>query len=175
MNKNYYTLKEIESITGLKYRQLQNRILTVKEEYKNKPSLISKINGKWNISEKLLSEFERKRNPINYKLFTTISSKNNYEYEYWYIVINNVNKEIITNLDKYNRTKFVIEENKKGVYHLHFSTTFNDKKLLLNLINNNIYIIDNDMNILVKSVYNVEGLDEYFNKEKKPTLIRKKY
>ena len=175
MKNEYYSLKEIESLTDLKYRQLQNRILTIQEKYKNDKQKIFKLNNRWYISKSILFEFERKKYPISYKLFTTISSKNNYDFAYWNLLIRAINKEIYNNLDKYNRTRFVVENTKKGLFHLHFLTTYNNKKLLKNLINNNIYINNNDMNILIKSVYDVDGIHIYFRKENSPTLIKKHF
>jgi len=173
--QDYYSLKEIESITELKYRQLQNRILTIQEKYKNNVEKIYKLKGRWYIHNSIVNEFKRKRQvSINYKRFTTISSKNDFEINYWRIIIKDIDKQIYKNLDEYNRTRYVIELNENGIYHLHFLTTFNDKKLLNKLIKKNIYIKDNDMNILIENIYDVVGLHKYFRKQNKPTLIRKR-
>jgi len=173
--KDYYSLKEIEKLTELKYRQLQNRILAVQEKYKNDKTKIYKHKNRWYIHDSILFEFERKRKPINYKRFTTISCKSNYEINYWRIVMKDIDNQIYKNLDKYNRTRYVIELNENGIYHLHFLTTFNNKKLLKKLIKGNIYIKDNDMNILIEDVYDVIGLHRYFRKQNKPTLIKRKF
>ena len=174
IKKDYYSLKEIEKLTQLKYRQLQNRILTIKEKYKNNVEKIYKLKNRWYIHNSIVNEFERKKISINYKQFITISSKNDYEIDYWRVVIKDIYNQIYNNLDKYNRLKYVIELNENGLYHLHFLTTFNDKKLLNKLIRENIYIKDNDMNILIENVYDVEGLHRYFRKQNKPTLIIRK-
>jgi len=172
--KDYYSLKEIEKLTDLKYRQLQNRILTIQEKYKNNVEKIYKLKNRWYIHYSIIKEFEKKKISINYKQFISISSRNKLDYDYWYIIIKDIDKDIYNNLDKYNRTRFVIEKNKNGFNHLHFLTTFNDKKLLNNIIKKNRYIDNNDMNILIENVYDVNGLYKYFRKENKPVLIKKR-
>ena len=174
MKQNYYTLKELIPLANINYRQLQNRILTILQNHINNPTLIHKQNGRWNIHHSIINEFVRVKNPINYKLFTTISSRNDFSQDYWKVVIKSIDEEIRNNLDKNNRTKYVIELNQSGVYHLHFMTTFNNNKELKSLINNNRYINNNNMNILIKQTYDVDGLHKYFRKTNKPILIKLK-
>jgi len=170
--KEYYNLNEISSIVNLTYRHLHNRFKKVQEKYKNNKELIFKKSNRWNINKSIVNELKRKRNPIEYKLFTTIGSEFDFEYEYWKIVIKKLNDEIINKLDKYVRIKYVIETTERGLYHLHFMITFNDEVKLNELINNNIYINDNGMNILTKFVWEVDGLHRYFRKENRPVLFK---
>ena len=175
IKKDYYSLKEIEILTGLKYRQLQNRILTIQEKYKKNVEKIYKLKNRWYIHNSIVFEFERKRQVvINYKLFTTISSSDNLDYTYWSLIMKDIDNDIVNDLDHHNRTKYVIEKNKNGIYHLHFMTTFNNTKLLNNLIKKNRYFNNDTMNILIEDTYDVKGLHKYFRKQNKPTLINKR-
>lgn len=175
MNKlenKYYTLKELSPIVNLKYRQLQERILLVNEKYKGKNELIYKNNNKWFIHSSLISEFTRIRKPIDYKLFITIASKNNFDLEYWKYYISRLNKTL-KKIDTSTRIKYVIEKTKNNIYHIHFITSFNKVKTLMNLIKKDDFSNNsNDMNTNIQNIYEVKGLHEYFRKQNKPVLLK---
>jgi len=170
--KNYYSLKELSPIVNLTYRQLQKRIKTLNLEAIDK-NLIYKKNNKWNIHQSLINQFKRKKQPINYKLFVTIASKNQFDVNYWRYLITNQLYKLLKTYDKTTRIKYVIEKTSNGIYHLHFITTFSSTKELRAILHNNIYTDNtNDMNINIKNIVIIKGLHSYFRKQNKPILLK---
>ena len=92
--KEYHTLTDLCPIVNLKYRQLQERVKIVSKKYKDEKSLIFKKSNIWFIHNKIIKEFKRKRNPIDYKLFITINSRNKFEADYWKFFIYQLNKKL---------------------------------------------------------------------------------
>lgn len=170
--KEYYTLSELSPIVNLKFRQLHKRVKDVYEKHKENGNLIYKKSNRWYIHRKLKSEFKRKRTPIDYKLYTTIASRNDFEVEYWKTFISMFYREL-KNVNGSIRLKYVIERTKRDVPHLHFITTYENIKDLRKKLNEHyITAYDNDMDKKVKYVYEVKGLHEYFRKQNKPVLMR---
>lgn len=171
--KEYYTLIELTGITMLGYRQLQKKIKKVKDKYRGRTDLIKKEKNKWLISPKIINEFKRIRKPIDYKLFTTIASKNNFDVNYWLFIVSLIRNILITE-NKKCRIKYVIEKNRKGIRHLHFMTNFNSSRKLKHLLNSIILIEGtNDMNLRIEKIYDIKGLHIYFRKSSKPKLLKK--
>ena len=172
--KDYYTLKELIPIVRLKYRQLQKRMISISLKYKDNKTLLYKKSNKWNIHKSIVKiEFSRKRKPINYQLFATISSANNYDIKYWRYIIKEQINPIIKSLEPTSRIKYVIELNKQNLYHLHFITTFERKKDLKKILADNLLTSkENDMNTLIKYIWEVKGLHQYFRKQNKPVLLK---
>ncbi len=170
--KEYYTLSELSPIVDLKFRQLCKRVKNVYEKYKDKQNLIYKQSNRWFIHHKLISEFKRKRNPIDYKLYVTIASKNDFEVKYWKTFISMFYRELKI-VDNSTRLKYVIENTKRDIPHLHFITTYEDIKDLRKKLNEHyITAYENDMDKKVKYVWEVKGLHEYFRKQNKPVLYK---
>lgn len=68
--------------------------------------------------------------------------------------------------------KYVIEY-KNGSFHLYFITTFDKFKQLKILLKNDFFTSDNnEMNTLVKYVYEVDRLHNYFKKQYSPVLLK---
>ena len=109
--KDYYNLKELIPIVNLKYRQLKERIKTISEKYISNKELIYKKSNMWHIHNSIIKEFERKRCPINYKYFVTISSKNRFDIDYWKYCVNKNLYKKLKGLDINTRVKYVIESN----------------------------------------------------------------
>ena len=170
INKKYYTLKELVPIVNIKYRQLLVRVKLVSKKYANDKKLINKKFNKWNIHFSLIeNEFQRRRKkPINYILFATINSGNNFDKHYWEFIANDIDRRL-KELDKKSRIKYVIEY-KDGTYHLHFITSFGKLKQLKKLIQN--HYLANNMNSLIKYVYDAKGLHKYFRKQYQPVLLK---
>ena len=172
LNKKYYTLRELVPIVKLKYRQLLVRVKLVSKKYENNKQLIYKKSNKWYIHFSIIKkDFKRKRNPINYKLFTTINSEDNFDKQCWKFIVLDINRKL-KKFDTKNRIKYVIEY-KDGSYHLHFITNFDKLKQLRTLIKNNFITSDeNGMNTLVMKVWKDKGLHEYFRKQYRPVLLK---
>jgi len=166
---NYYTLKQIEKLTDLKYRQIQNRLKILLKEGNN-DELIFKKNNKWFIHKSMIDTFKKFYYNIQFNLFITISSRNDLSINYWKYIALSINKDIMNKLDKYSRTKYVIERTVRN--HLHIKVGFANKTLLRKVLAQNDFLIANDMNILVIDVYDVKGLQDYFKKQNKPVLIK---
>ncbi len=173
LSKDFYNLKELELIVDIKYRQLLDRVKKVHKEFMNEEiELIFKRKNIWYIHKKLVCHFEKKRKPIEYSLFITISSKNQFEKSYWIYIINQFNKEL-KKLNKGNRIKYVIETNKNDINHLHFITNYDKLRNLKRILSDNILTNkSNDMNINIKYVYEIEGLNTYFKKQNQPVLLK---
>jgi len=172
LEKEFYNLKEIENIIDLKYRQIQIRFKIIKKKFAGRNDLIVKKSNVWKIHSSLLKEFDRKRKSIDYVLFATISSKNNYSLASWKFIIIELNKTL-KNTDNNTRIKYVIEKNSHGILHLHFMTTFRKSRELKNIIASNIFTgKNNEMNTNVKFIYEVKGLNNYFKKQQKPVLLK---
>ena len=169
--KIFYTLKELSPLVNIKYRQLQERIKIVKIKYEDRSDLIFKKSNIWCIHHSLIKEFARKRKPIDYQLFVTIASSNNFDRGYWKYIIFRLNQKI-KDIDTSTRTKYVIEL-KDNFYHLHFMTTFCKFKQLRSLIKNDFFTNNsNDMNTYIQYVTKVKGLHKYFRKQYKPVLLK---
>ena len=172
LEKKYYNLKELVPIVNLQYRQLQQRIKIVNKKYENEKELLYKKSNEWYIHTSLVKEFNRKRKPIDYKLFITIASKNQFGLDYWKFYIKKLNKSL-KKIDASTRVKYVIEPNKKDNFHLHFITSFSKLKIIKNLIKkDDITNSTNDMNTKIKYVYDTKGLHKYFRKQNKPVLLK---
>ena len=172
ITKQYYTLSELSPIVGLKFRQLSKRVKNVHKNFKDHKNLIFKKSNRWFIHRKLLNEFRRKRNPIDYKLYVTISSKNDFEVKYWKTFISMFYREL-KNIDSSTRLKYVIENNKRDIPHLHFITTYEDIRDLRKKLNEHyITAYENDMDKHVQYVWEVKGLHWYFRKQNKPVLYK---
>jgi hypothetical protein len=144
--KEYHTLQEICSIETLSYRQIQIRLKDVLENNNVKSGYLFKKSNKWYIHRTLLKEFKRKRKPIDYKLFITIASKNNFEIDYWKFLIHQLNKKL-KKIDASTRLKYVIEPTNRKHLHLHFITTFNKKNIIKSIIDKDLISSStNDMN-----------------------------
>ena len=173
LENKYYNLKQLSPIVDIKYRQLLIRVKIINEKYKENNKLIYKISNKWFIHSSLIeSEFLRYRKKIDYTLFATINSKNNYEKEYWrYIVVHRIYKKL-KEIDVSTKLRYVIEL-KNNSYHLHFKTTYGNIKQLRYLLKADELTNDtNDMNTYIQYVYYIKGLYEYFRKQNKPTLLK---
>lgn len=169
--QEYYSLTELITIAELKYRQLLERVKIVKEKYKDNNKLIFKKYNKWFIHNSIVSEFKRKRKRIDYKLFITIASKNNYKIDYWKYIVFQLNRKL-KNFDTSIRVKYVIEKNKRHIYHLHIITTFSRLKILKRIVNESFLTDDsNDMNTKIKHIYNIRDLHSYFRKQNSPVLL----
>ena len=172
LEKKYYNLKELIPIVNLQYRQLQQRIKIVYKRYENKKELLYKKSNEWYIHASLVKEFKRIRKPIDYKLFITIASRNQFGLDYWKFFINRLNKSL-KKIDASTRVKYVIEPTKKDIYHLHFITSFSKLNIIKNLIKkDDITNSTNDMNTKIKYVYDTKGLHKYFRKQNKPVLLK---
>lgn len=170
--KEFYGLKELTTITKLHYRQLQERVKIVSKKYEDRIELICKKSNKWYIHKSIIKEFNNKKF-IDYKLFVTIASKNSYDLNCWKKIINDLNKEL-KKIDASTRIKYVIENNKSGVLHLHFTTTFNDIKKLQKVISTNYMTsFSNQMNSKIIAISNLNNLNVYLNKQSKQVVIRK--
>lgn len=168
----YYSLIQLTGITELSYRQLQKKVIKVNEKYRDRTDLIRKEKNKWNISKSIIFEFFRIRKPIEYKLFTTIASRNNFDQDYWRFIVSQIRKIIISQ-DNKSRIKYVIEKNRQGIRHLHLMTTFSSVNKLKTLLKACILLDEsNDMNIRVEHIYDINGLHKYFNKSSKPILFK---
>ena len=169
--KEYYSLVELVNIVGLKYRQLQDRILKIYSKYQNNSDLLFKQKNRWFIHNTLLPEFQRIRKPLNYKIFATINSKNSFEKLYWEYVAKQLYKRI-RRIDKKAMFLYVIEKTRGDVNHLHFITTYPNKVEIRSLIKQ-FYLTDctNDMNVMVKDIFYEEGIFEYLSKQNDPVLL----
>jgi hypothetical protein len=174
LTQKFYTLTELSGMVNLSYRQLLNRVKVISRKYKNS-DLIVKNGNKWVIHYSLIrTEFKRDRTPIDFKLFTTIHSRERCDIDYWKRIVRELNRAILF-VDRYNRFKYVIEE-KNGNYHLHFMTTYDKYNQLKKIIKNHYLTSDeNAMNILVKKISDVQGLHKYFRKQNKPVLLNKPF
>lgn len=171
MEKEFFNLIEISEVVNLKYRQIQNRFKPIKAKYENRKELIFKSKNVWFIHNSILSEFKRERAPLDYKLFTTISSKNRFENEYWKFLVKDLNKKLKL-IEPNCRTKYVIESTKRKIPHLHFITTFSQQKLLRKLINENIITNkSNQMNQNIQEIFDVKRLHSYLKKQNNPILL----
>jgi len=173
IENKYYSLKEISPLVNLKYRQLKTRITIISKKYENRKDLIYKKCNRWFIHFSILKEFKRQRNPIDYKLFITIASKNQFDIDYWKYFINQRLNKTLKKIDASTRVKYVIERHKSGIYHLHFMTNFAKETTLRKLLRED-YITDitNDMNINIKDVNDVKTLHKYFRKQNRPVLLK---
>ena len=170
--KEFYGLKELTTITKLHYRQLQERVKIVSKKYEGRIELIYKKSNKWYIHKSIVSEFDNKRF-IDYKLFITIASKNSYDLNCWKKIMNDLNNEL-KKIDASTRIKYVIENNKSGVLHLHFITSFKDTKKLQKVISTNYMTsFSNQMNSKIIPITNLTNLNEYLKKQSKQVIIRK--
>ena len=172
IENKYYNLKQLKPIVNLNYRELLKRVKVVSNKYNNQKHLIYKKSNEWNIHSSLIElEFSRKRRKIEYKLFTTINSKNSFDKEYWQFIIHRLYNKLKC-IDNSVRVRYVIELKDKS-YHLHFKTTFDNSNILRNTIKND-ELTDktNDMNIYTISVYYLKGLYKYFRKQYKPILLK---
>lgn len=168
--KEFYTLKELKSFTELHYRALQNRIKVVSNNYHNRTELIYKYNNKWFIHNSLITEFQKEKFPIDYKLFITIASGDKLDKAHWKYILFNINKNL-KQINASTRTKYVIELTKNNIYHLHFITTYCSKAILNKLLKDD--ILTNSMNINIKEITDIENLHKYLRKENKPILLNK--
>jgi hypothetical protein len=173
LTTNYYNLKELSPIVNVKYRQLQIIVKKVGKKYENNEKLLFKKSNRWYIHSSIIKEFKRQRNPIDYKLFITIASKNQFDIDYWkYFITKKLNKTL-KKIDASTRVKYVIEKTKRNVYHLHFITNFGKIKTLKSIIKkDDITNNSNDMNAQVQYIYDVKGLHKYFRKQNKPVLLK---
>lgn len=170
--KEYYTLKDLVYETGLKYRQLQNRIITIKRKYEDDRKLLYKRSNKWYIHYSIIKEFERKKFKIEYKTFITICSACSYEKQYWSFLIKDIYKNIKL-MDGTTRLKYVIEKTKNGINHLHFITTFSNLTELKQIMKDNFLLSKtNDMNIDIQEIYSTNGLHKYLRKTNRPNLLK---
>ncbi len=173
LEKNYYNLKELSPIVNLKYRALKERIKKISSKYENKKDLLYKKGNKWFIHCSIVKDFKRQRKPIDYKWFVTITSRNQFEMEYWKYIINHHLNKLLKKIDATTRIKYVIEPHISGKLHLHYMTNFRNKRTLRTIMKQD-YLTDltNDMNILIENVYYVKGLHEYFRKQNRPVLLK---
>jgi hypothetical protein len=174
LEKEYFCLKELFSLelVDLKYRQLQNRIKVISKKYEDRKDLIYKKSNRWYIHNSIIIKEFKKKKKIDYKLYGTISSSNKFEINYWKYCIFELNKKL-KKVEPLSRLKYVIETNRRNIYHLHFITSFNSINKLKQIIREDYYFDKtNDMNILIKYIWEVEGLEEYFKKENKPVLLK---
>lgn len=170
--KEFYGLKELTTISKLHYRQLQERVKMVSKKYEGRIELIYKKSNRWYIHKSIIKEFNNKKF-IDYKLFVTISSKNSYDINCWKKIMNDLNNEL-KKIDDTTRIKYVIENNKSGILHLHFITTFNQIKKLKKVISTNYMTgITNQMNSKIVEIYNLKELQEYLSKQSRQVVIRK--
>lgn len=172
LTKKYFHLKELCPVVNMKYRQLQTKIKIVSEEYKDRKDLLYKEHNKWYIHHSIIKDFKRSRKPINYILYATIASKNQFDAAYWKFIIFRLNKTL-KRLDRTNRIKYVIETTKNNTHHIHFITSFDKLKVLKKIIKeDDLTNNTNDMNTKIKYVWEVKGLHNYFKKQNKPVLLR---
>lgn len=171
--QKFYSLTEIKELVNLTYRSLNSRVKIISKKYDS--DLIYKNGNKWAIHYSLImNEFQRNNNPILFKLFTTIRSRESYDFDYWKKIVRDLNRAILF-VDRNNRFKYVIEE-KNGFYHLHFMTTFDKMNQLKKIIKSyDLTSDENAMNTKVKYVYDVINLHKYFRKLNKPVLLNKPY
>ena len=170
--KKYYTLKELLPIVNISYRQLSKRLKKVCKKYCDRKDLIFMKSHKWFIHSSLISEFNRIKGPINYKLFITIASKNQFELEYWKFFICRLNKKL-KKIDTSTRIKYVVEKTNNNIYHIHFITTFSHLKKLKSIIKkDDLTNNSNDMNTQIKEIYEIKNLHKYFRKQYKPVLLK---
>jgi len=172
LEKKFYSLKELSPLTNIKYRQLQEKIKVIREKYVDRNDLIYKKSNKWFIHCSLVGDFTRTKYPIDYKLFVTIASKNQFDVEYWKFFICHLNKTL-KKINTSTRIKYVIEKTTNNVNHLHFMTSFGNLKMLRKIIqNDDITNNSNDMNTNIKNVFEISGLHKYFRKQNKPVLLK---
>lgn len=172
LEKKFYNLSELVPLVNLKYRQLQKIVKNISEKYKDRKELIYKESNRWYISYSIIKEFKRRRNLIDYKLFITIASKNQFEIDYWRYIVIQLNKQL-HRIDSKTRIKYVIEKNSSNIYHLHFITNFGKIRKLSRLIKLNYITNDsNDMNVKILHIYQVKGIHKYFRKQNKPVLLK---
>lgn len=170
--KEYFSLKDLIPIVDLKYRQLLKRIKIVSVKYINDDKMIFKKSNVWHIHKSLVNEFKRKRYPIPYKWSVTLNSFSKLDHPYWTYIIRDTNKKIKT-INPEARVKYVIEQTKKHVNHLHFMTTLESKTELRKLLDNNFLTNSiNSMNVKITSVWEAKGLHKYYKKSDKPVLLR---
>jgi hypothetical protein len=170
LEKRFYNLRELCPIVNLKYRQLQVKVKNVEAKFRNRMDLIYKQSNRWFIHPMLFSEFKRERRYIDYKLFITIASQDDYQMKCWETFVKKKLNPILKEIEASTRIKYVIEKTQKGVYHLHIITNFSDKKKLSKLISTD-YFTEN-MNTKIVEVYNIKGLHQYFRKQNKPVLLK---
>lgn len=173
LEKKYYNLRELTPIVNLKYRQLQEKIKLVSVKYKDRNDLIYKKSNVWYIHNSIIKkEFKRIRKPIDYKLFITIASANNFELDYWKYFIYKLN-QTLKKLDSNARIKYVVEKTFRNINHLHFITSFGKLKQLKRIIKrDDLTNSSNDMNTKIKYITDIDGLHDYFKKQNKPILLK---
>ena len=101
-----------------------------------------------------------------------MSSAYAFDQDYWKFIIKKL-YEKIKSINPKARVKYVIEQNKSKVNHLHFITSFQSKTELQKIIDDN-YLTNsiNGVNVKIIPVWEAKGIHKYFKKTDKPILLK---
>lgn len=176
--KEYYNLKELLSVTELKYRQLLNRVKEVYEKHGSNKELIYRKSNIWFIHHTLVSEFKRKRKLILYKFWLVISPSpdNNYNMPAWYNTAKRLHNKFKAQYPS-AVTRYTIEQRQDFVNHLNFLTTLTNINKIRSIVRHDIVTNDseNKMNLHVKPIYNIESqqtIIKYIEKDMRSVILR---
>ena len=163
----FYKLNQLTAITGLSPRMLKYRMKEVKQKYKNIPSLLNRVGRMWQIHISIIDEFLPKRNrkgrTVNvhgWKYFVTWNFRNDYDTLYHIQLIKEIKSKI-----KPCRLKFAIEEDKRGIKHVHFISDANKIELtnVVELVLST-YLSKKDYRVEINDVNNKYSAIQYIGK-----------
>ncbi len=167
-DKEYYTLKDLESIVDLKTRQLKYRMVAVKKKYQNNKKLLWKGTKSWNIHWSIIFEFDRvklsnKEREMKSNTLVTINPDGNYDIAYNLELLNNLMKELSMVAPIPVKCLYFIEQGELGdKYHIHFVTNLTTDYSNLIRRHANCYT---DTNTDVRCIHEEWQLLEYLHKD----------
>ena len=172
LENDYYSLKQLIPIVNLSYTQLKRRIKSIKEKFQEE-KLIFKKSNRYFIHKSIIDEFKRNRNPIDYKLFISISPEGYYDTKFLRKFVNDIYTSV--NEDSpLERFRWVWETKSSGRIHIHILTTYNYQFRIRKLINNHPLGITK-LNIHFKKIKDDIHLKNeliYIRKENKSELLK---
>ncbi len=173
--KEYYNLKELQEICGLKYRQLVNRVKEVQNKYHENDSRIFKKSNQWVIHKSLIKQFNRKRKPnVKYNFMITISPSpnNHYDHDGWRFIVLQLHKKFKV-INPESVTRYSIEKTENFMNHVHILTTLNNKTILNKILDKDYYTKNgNIMSIDIEPVWDQKGAVDYIQKFVKSKILR---
>ena len=171
-NKEYYTLKELIPLVNLQYTQLKIRIRTIKTKYKGSELLYKKSN-RFFIHKSIIHEFRRKRKPIKYKSFITITPEGDYSRKFLRGFVRYIYGQMKEE-SPLERMKWVEETTRRGLLHIHILTTFNRQSQIRSYIRKHPLGHTNlNMNFVrITDDIHLRNAHKYMRKQNKPELFK---
>lgn len=165
--KDYYNLREVGELVDIKERQLKNRMIKVKQKYKDDNRLLRRASREWRIHKSIVFEFDRIRVSKSERekmlnTLVTISPDGHYDVDYLVELVNKLYTEINKESPVEVIIQYFIEEGELGGRnHIHFASNLSTNYTAKIKRHANYYT---KCNIDVRNIFDVLQLVEYLKK-----------